>query len=69
MLGEQEAIVLEVRPFDLHGVRYADLKVAYRDRRVDEARLGPEGFPADLAVGEEVLVTKAANMIVSVRRR
>jgi hypothetical protein len=68
MLGQVEALVVEVKPFDVHGVGYVDVTVAYRDRAVETARLGPESVPADLAIGEQVLVTKAVNMIVAVAR-
>jgi hypothetical protein len=68
MLGEQEARVLEVRPFLLHGVTYHDVTVAYQDRSVDHARLGPEGVPEGLHPGEAVFALRAANMIVSLRR-
>ena len=68
MLGEQEAKILGIRPFFLHGVTYYDVTVAYQDRSVDHARLGPEGVPDDLLPGEVVLAMKAANMIVSLRR-
>jgi hypothetical protein len=68
MLGEEEAVVLEVRSFDLHGVRYHDVAVGLQDRSVQEARLGPESVPEDLAKGERVLVTRVANMVVSIRR-
>jgi hypothetical protein len=68
MLGQVEALVVEVKPFDVHGVGYVDVTVAYRDRSVETARLGPESVPADLAVGEQVLVTKAVNMIVAIGR-
>lgn len=68
MLGEREAIVLEVRPWDLHGVGYVDVTVAFPDRRVETARLGSESVPADLDEGERVLVSTAVNMIVSLRR-
>jgi hypothetical protein len=68
MLGEQEAVVVEVRPFDLHGVRYQDVTIAYRDRSVAQARLGPESVPDDLRPGEEVLATRVVNMVVSLRR-
>jgi hypothetical protein len=67
-MGEIEAMVVEVKPFDLHGVRYADVTIAYRDRAVDTARLGPEGIPEDLEAGEVVLATKVANVVVSLRR-
>lgn len=68
MLGEEEVVVLEVKPFDLHGVTYQDVSIAYRDRSVDQARLGPEGVPENLQPGETVLATKVANMVVSLRR-
>jgi len=35
---------------------------------VERARLGPEGVPERLQPGEKVLATRAANMIVSLRR-
>lgn len=68
MLGEREARVTEVRPFDLHGVIYHDVTVTFPDGAVDTARLGPEAVPRGLQVGETVMVTRVANMTVSVRR-
>lgn len=68
MLGEQDALVLEVRPLSVHGLGFVDIKVAFRDRSVHEARLGPESVPPNLQSGEQVLVMLAANMIVSLRR-
>jgi hypothetical protein len=68
MFGEQEALVLDVTPFPLHGVTYYDVTVAFRDRSVERARLGPESVPEDLKPGEEVLATRAANMLISLRR-
>ena len=68
MLGEQLALVMDLKAWDVHGVGYVDLTVAYKDRSVETARLGAESIPDGLAVGEEVLVSKAVNMIVAVRR-
>jgi hypothetical protein len=68
VLGDAEALVVEVKPFDVHGVGYVDVTVAYRDRSVETARLGPESVPTDLVIGEQVLVTKAVNMIVAIKR-
>ena len=68
MLGEEEAVVLEVTPLDVHGVRYYDLAVGFPDRSVRQARLGAESVPGDLAQGDRVLATVVANMVVSVRR-
>jgi hypothetical protein len=68
MLGEEEAVVLEVKPFDLHGVRYLDLALGFPDRSVQQARLGAESVPDELQKGERVLATRVANMVISVRR-
>lgn len=68
MLGEVDALIVEVKPFDVHGVGYVDVTVAFRDRTVETARLGAESVPADLRPGDQVVVTRAVNMVVSLRR-
>jgi hypothetical protein len=68
VLGEREAVVHEVRSFDLHGVTYQDVTIRYPDGSAETARLGPEAVPADLRAGERVLATRVANMIISLRR-
>src|SRR3954465_9772132 len=68
VLGEREAVVLEVTPFDLHGVRYSDVTLTFQDRSVANARLGPESVPDGLVAGDRVLATMAANMVVALRR-
>jgi hypothetical protein len=68
MLGEREALVLDVQSMSVHGMTYVDVTVAFRDRSVHQARLGSESVPPDLKTGEEVLATEAVNMIVSIRR-
>jgi len=68
MLGEADALVVEVRHLDVHGVGYVDVTVAYRDRALETTRLGAESVPSDLQAGEQVVVTRAVNMIVSLRR-
>ncbi len=61
-------MVVDVRPFDVHGVGYVDVTVAYRDRSVATARLGAESVPGDLLAGERVVVRSAVNMIVALER-
>jgi hypothetical protein len=68
MLGEADALVVDVRPFDVHGVGYVDVTVAYRDRSTASARLGLESVPEGLAAGEQVIVRVVANMIVAIER-
>jgi hypothetical protein len=67
MLGEREAIILEVRRFDIHGSGFVDVTVAFPDGTTSSARLGTESVPADLKAGDEVLVSTAINMIVEIR--
>jgi hypothetical protein len=68
VLGEQEAVVVEVRRWDVHGVAHVDLTLVYPDRSVETARLGRESAPEDLTAGEHVVVMKAMNVVVEVRR-
>jgi hypothetical protein len=67
MLGEREAVVLEVRRFDIHGSGFVDVTVAFRDRTTATARLGTESVPDALQPGDEVLASMAMNMIVGLR--
>jgi hypothetical protein len=68
VLGEREAVVREVKAFDLHGVTYYDLALTFADGSTQSARLGSEGVPDGLKAGDRILVTMAANMVVSLRR-
>lgn len=68
MLGEAEAVVVEVSPLNVHGVSYVDVTVAFRDRSVATARLGSESVPSDLRAGEQVVVRTAVNTIVAIDR-
>jgi hypothetical protein len=68
VLREEEAVVVDIKPFNLHGVDYQDVTITYPDRSVDHARLGPEGVPENLQPGEVVLAMRVSNMVVSLRR-
>lgn len=68
MLREEEAVVVDIKPFNLHGVNYQDVTITYRDRSIDHARLGPEGVPENLQPGDIVLAMRVSNMVVSLRR-
>jgi hypothetical protein len=68
MLGEREAMVLEVRGLDVHGVGYVDVTVRFRDGATTTARLGRESVPNDLRAGEVVLVSSAMSVVVAIRR-
>jgi hypothetical protein len=68
VLGEREAIVRDVRGLDVHGSKYVDVTVGYQDGVLETARLGTESIPENLEVGERVMVSRAVNMIVGIRR-
>ncbi len=68
MLREEEAVVVDIKPFNLHGVNYQDVTITFPDRSIDHARLGPEGVPENLQPGDVVLAMRVSNMVVSLRR-
>jgi hypothetical protein len=68
MLDEKEAVVVEVRPWDVHGSGFVDVSVVYPDRTVETARLGRESAPADLQAGDRVMVRLVMGSIVEVVR-
>jgi hypothetical protein len=68
MMGEREATIVAVKPFDLHGMRYYDLAVRFDDGSVENPRLGAESVPGDLQPGDRVMATRVANMVISLRR-
>ena len=61
-------MILDVRPWDVHGVGYVDVTVRFPDGVLESARLGAESIPEGLEAGERVMVSTAVNMIVSIRR-
>lgn len=68
VLGERQGIVREVRGLQIHGSPYVDVTVVYPDGLVESGRLGAESIPGDLKEGERVVVSRAVNMMVSIRR-
>jgi hypothetical protein len=68
VLGEREAVVLEVGAVDVHGVAYVDVAVGFPDRTVAQARLGSESVPEGLTAGETVLASTVMDQLVSLRR-
>ena len=60
--------MLEIRPWEVHGVPYVDVTVRYEDGTTETARVGPESVPEGVQAGERVMVDRAANMIIGMRR-
>jgi hypothetical protein len=68
VLGEEEAVVREVDPIAIHGLPYVDVMLVFPDGTTDRPRLGPEAVPEGLEPGERVLVTRAARVVIAIRR-
>jgi hypothetical protein len=68
VLEEREAMVVEVRPWNVHGSPFLDVTLAYPDRSVETARLGTESAPADLKAGDRVIVRTVMRTIVGLSR-
>jgi hypothetical protein len=64
VFGELEAVVIGVKPFDLHGVTYHDVTVLIPGRSVEEARLGPEGVPEGIQHAPLVARADAMHFVV-----
>ena len=47
---------------------HVDVTLVYPDRTVETARLGSESVAEGLVAGDRVLVSKAMNVVIEVRR-
>ncbi len=68
MLEEREAVVVDVRRFDIHGVHHFDVTLTWPDRRVETTRLGAESVPEGLEPGERVLARLVMSSVVAIDR-
>jgi hypothetical protein len=64
MFGDEPGTIKTLKPFNLHGQTYWDVTLGFDDGREEEARLGPEGVPNGLKVGDAVTVRRAAMIII-----
>jgi hypothetical protein len=63
---ERDAVVVDVRPFDVHGVAHVDVTVTYGDGGVEIARLGSESVPSNVEAGDRVRVRLVMRTIVEI---
>ena len=68
MLGERDAVVAEVRPYDVHGSPHVQVALAFADQTFQQVQLGAESVPADLRPGDPVVVRLAMNVVVGIER-
>ena len=69
MLGERDAAVADVQPYDVHGSPHVKVALAFADGTFQQVQLGAESVPEDLRAGELVLVRFAMNVVVAIERR
>ena len=67
----REAIVRTVKPYELHGVRYYQLAVAYGDDpdSVGEIRISHDSIYDDPSAGDRIEVDMILNVVSEVRKK
>jgi len=69
VLGERDAVVAEVQPYEIHGSPHVKVALAFPDHTFLAAQLGTESVPQDLRAGEPVVVRFAMSVVVAIERR
>jgi hypothetical protein len=68
VLGTREAVVAEIRRYEVHGSPHVQVALAFPDRTFATAQLGAESVPAGVEAGDPVLVRFAMNVVVALER-
>lgn len=68
VLGAREAVVAEVRRYEIHGAPFVEVALAFPDRTFEKVQLGAESVPEELAAGDPVIVRSAMNVVVALER-
>jgi len=68
MLGTRDAVVAEIRHYEIHGSPYVEVTLAFADRTFTKAQLGAESVPAGIEPGDLVVVRSAMNVVVALER-
>jgi len=68
VLGEREAVVAEVKAYEVHGSPHVQVALAFADQTFMQAQLGAESVPAGLRPGDAVIVRLAMNVVVAIDR-
>jgi hypothetical protein len=68
VLSAREAVVAEVRRYEIHGAPFVEVALAFPDRTFEKAQLGAESVPEALAAGDPVIVRSAMNVVVALER-
>lgn len=68
MLSARDAVVAEVRHYEIHGSPYVEVGLAFADGTFAAARLGAESVPDGVKPGDAVVVRSAMNVVVALER-
>lgn len=68
MLGERNATIVELQPYDVHGSPHVRVVLAFEDRTFLQAQLGAESVPESLEPGDPVIVRLAMSVVVALER-
>jgi hypothetical protein len=68
VLSAREAVVAEVRRYEVHGSPHVEVALAFPDRTFAKAQLGAESVPEGLVAGDAVVVRSAMNVVVALER-
>ena len=68
VLGTRDAVVAEIRRYEVHGSPHVQVALAFSDRTFATAQLGAESVPAGVEAGDPVLVRYAMNVVVALER-
>lgn len=68
MLAARDAVVAEVRRYEIHGSPFVEVALAFEDRTFQQAQLGAESVPDGLAPGDRVIVRYAMQVVVALER-
>lgn len=65
-LGPTEGTLRHLVPVSIHGQTFWDVAVAFEGGQVETTRLGPEGVPKGLQVGDRVRVNRIGSVIIAI---
>jgi hypothetical protein len=68
VLGDRDAVVAEVKRYEVHGSPHVQVALAFADKSFMQAQLGSESVPAQLRPGDPVVVRFAMNVVVAIDR-
>ena len=66
MFDERPAVLVEVRPYDVHGAPHVEVVIAFADGTREAARLGRESVAPGVGPGDAVVVRSVMRTIVEV---